>query len=69
MRGFIQSRLLSFPHILPPKSIHVCLDIVMETWAKIDGQYRTDRTAINGEEEDVYWMDVMIENGWETTMT
>lgn len=41
----------------------------METWAKMDGQYRTDRTAINGEEEDVYWMDVMIENGWETTMT
>lgn len=45
------------------------MDIVMETWAKMDGQYRTDRTAINGEEEDVYWMDVMIENGWETTMT
>ncbi|KAL2004680.1 hypothetical protein VTN00DRAFT_3208 [Thermoascus crustaceus] len=67
MRGFIQSRLLSFLHILPPKPIHVCLDIVTETWARMDDQYRINKTTKYGD-DDVYWMDVMIENGWETTM-
>ncbi|KAL1999067.1 hypothetical protein VTN02DRAFT_5102 [Thermoascus thermophilus] len=64
MRGLLESRLLSFLHILPPRPIHGCLDMVTE-----DGQYRTTKTTRHGDEdEDVYWMDVMIEDGWETAV-
>ncbi|KAL4929940.1 uncharacterized protein BDV17DRAFT_260430 [Aspergillus undulatus] len=56
-RRFILGRLTSFLHVLPPKPINVCLDLVNEVWRRMDGGDR-----------DVYWMDVMIEKGWETTM-
>ncbi|KZF19158.1 hypothetical protein L228DRAFT_263924 [Xylona heveae TC161] len=56
-RNFITSRLTSFLHFLPPKPIHVLLKLVRETWARMDSGDR-----------NVYWMDIMIENGWETTM-
>ncbi|RMJ06782.1 hypothetical protein CDV36_013625 [Fusarium kuroshium] len=73
MRHFIKSRLNSFLHTLPPKPIHVCLDIVNETWRTMDERARIVSTAGNDNDtfesyEDVYWMDVMIQNGWETTM-
>ncbi|RSL89814.1 hypothetical protein CEP52_014781 [Fusarium oligoseptatum] len=73
MRHFIKSRLNSFLHTLPPKPIHVCLDIVNETWRTMDERARIVSTARNDNDtfesyEDVYWMDVMIQNGWETTM-
>lgn len=56
-RKFVLGRLTSYLHVLPPKPIHVCLQLVREVWRRLDeGQ------------EDVYWMDVMIEKGWETTM-
>jgi hypothetical protein len=35
----------------------VCLELVNEVWKRMDGG-----------DPDVYWMDVMIEKGWETTM-
>ena len=57
----IQGRLTSFLHIIPPKPICVHLDIVRATWAKLD-----DMGAAGGKAKDVYWMDVMIENEWET---
>ncbi|KAL1858450.1 hypothetical protein Plec18167_006971 [Paecilomyces lecythidis] len=56
-RKFILSRLSCFLHVLPPKPIQVCLNLVQETWNRMDSG-----------ETGVYWMDVMIENGWETTM-
>lgn len=56
-RRFILGRLSSFLHVLPPKPIRVCLQLVQEVWRRMDAG-----------EPDVYWMDVMIENGWETTM-
>ncbi|KAJ9270584.1 transcriptional regulator family: Fungal Specific TF [Paecilomyces variotii] len=56
-RKFILSRLSCFLHVLPPKPIQVCLNLVQETWNRMDAG-----------ETGVYWMDVMIENGWETTM-
>jgi hypothetical protein len=57
MRNFVLGRLTSYLHVLPPKPIHVCLELVRGTWAKMDAG-----------EEHVYWVDVMIQNGWETTM-
>lgn len=56
-RKFILGRLGSFLHVLPPKPIHVCLQLVKEVWNRMDAG-----------EPNVYWMDVMIDNGWETTM-
>lgn len=56
-RRFILGRLSSFLHVLPPKPIRVCLQLVQEVWSRMDAG-----------EQNVYWMDVMIENGWETTM-
>ena len=72
-RGFMQSRLTAFLHALPPKPILRCLDIVKETWSQMDKQ--VEFRVQNGvswmgaeDEADVYWMDVMIQNGWETIM-
>ncbi|KAL2802441.1 fungal-specific transcription factor domain-containing protein [Aspergillus granulosus] len=56
-RRFVLGRLTSFLHVLPPKPISVCLQLVNEVWRRMD----------SGDTE-VYWMDVMIEKGWETTM-
>ena len=56
-RKFVLGRLTSYLHVLPPKPIHVCLQLVREVWRRMDAG-----------EKDVYWMDVMIEKGWETTM-
>ncbi|KAF4463653.1 Zn(II)2Cys6 transcription factor [Fusarium albosuccineum] len=73
MRHFIKSRLSSFLHILPPKPIHICLNIVNTTWKLMDERARLAAEDKSGRgvsclDEEVYWMDVMIENGWETTM-
>lgn len=59
-RRFILGRLTSFLHVLPPKPIHVCLRLVREVWRRMDSEKR--------DEERGYWVDVMIEMGWETTM-
>ncbi|KAE8147682.1 fungal-specific transcription factor domain-containing protein [Aspergillus avenaceus] len=56
-RRFVLGRLTSFLHVLPPKPIDVCLQLVREVWRRMDA-----------DEPNVYWMDVMIEKGWETTM-
>ncbi|KAJ5675642.1 transcriptional regulator family: Fungal Specific TF [Penicillium macrosclerotiorum] len=57
MRQFILGRLTSFLHVLPPKPINVCLQLVREVWRRMDA-----------EEAETYWIDVMMEKGWETTM-
>ncbi|OOF97882.1 hypothetical protein ASPCADRAFT_128072 [Aspergillus carbonarius ITEM 5010] len=56
-RRFILGRLTSYLHVLPPKPISVCLQLVREVWRRMDAG-----------EPEIYWMDVMIEKGWETTM-
>jgi hypothetical protein len=56
-RKFILGRLTSYLHVLPPKPIRVCLNLVNEVWRRLDAG-----------DEDAYWVDVMIEKGWETTM-
>ncbi|KAG9767957.1 hypothetical protein KCU88_g7355, partial [Aureobasidium melanogenum] len=83
-RGLILSRLSSYLHILPPRPIQVCIDIVRTTWAQMDdaairsfnlsrptegdGGARTGVHGANPETVEVYWMDVMLDHGWETTM-
>ncbi|RLM01000.1 hypothetical protein CFD26_108001 [Aspergillus turcosus] len=56
-RRFVLGRLTSFMHVLPPKPISVCIQLVQEVWRRMDAG-----------DNNVYWMDVMIEKGWETTM-
>lgn len=56
-RKFVLSRLSAFEHILPAKPIRQMLALVRETWQRIDEG-----------RENVYWMDVMIEKGYETMM-
>ncbi|KAJ5247684.1 Aflatoxin biosynthesis regulatory protein [Penicillium chermesinum] len=56
-RKFILGRLSSFLHVLPPKPINVCIRLVKEVWRRMDAG-----------ETDTYWIDVMIEKKWETTM-
>lgn len=56
-RKFILGRLTSFLHVLPPKPIDVCVKLVKEVWRRMDAG-----------EANTYWIDVMIDKGWETTM-
>ncbi|KAK8192683.1 hypothetical protein M8818_007855 [Zalaria obscura] len=64
MRKVLLGRLTALLHVLPPKPIQLCLNIVKETWSQMD----TAAQSGASEADDVYWMDVMIANGWETTM-
>ncbi|RVX73566.1 hypothetical protein B0A52_02454 [Exophiala mesophila] len=56
-RKFITRRLSTFEHVLPAKPIRQMMEIVNHTWSQLDVGLA-----------NVYWMDVMIEKGWETTM-
>jgi hypothetical protein len=63
-RGLILNRLKAFLHCLPPRPIRRCIDIVEVTWDRMDQM--AGEACEN--KEPVYWMDIMIEKGWETTM-
>jgi hypothetical protein len=76
-REMIVTRLTAFLHILPPRPIRVCLEIVKAGWRKMDEVAlmvaKRNLSEIEHDEalaavEYGYWLDVMIENGWETTM-
>lgn len=56
-RKFVIGRFSTFEHVLPAKPIRQMVEIIKHTWHRIDMGWA-----------DVYWMDVMIEKGWETTM-
>lgn len=56
-RRFITSRLSAFENILAAKPIQTMLLLVKETWAQME---QTPGS--------VYWVDVMMENGYETLM-
>lgn len=57
VRKFVLDRLTSYLRLLPPKPIRACIDIVKETWRRIDAG-----------QQGVYWLDVVMEKGWETIM-
>jgi len=56
-RKFVICRLSTFEHVLPAKPIRQMCQIVKHTWERIDKGLA-----------NVYWMDVMTEQGLETTM-
>ncbi|KAI1612638.1 fungal-specific transcription factor domain-containing protein [Exophiala viscosa] len=56
-RKFVISRLSTFEHVLPAKPLRQMIQIVTLTWEHIDKGMA-----------DVYWMDVMTDKGWETTL-
>jgi hypothetical protein len=66
-RQFIIDRLHSFVRVLPPKPMKVCIQIVEESWARIDDMQKL-KPSVKARQQDVYWMDVMMDNGWETCM-
>lgn len=55
-RGFAMTRLNELASRLPSKPIVVIIQLVQEVWRRNDAG------------EDVFWMDVMTANGWETIM-
>ncbi|KLO92436.1 Uncharacterized protein LW93_12010 [Fusarium fujikuroi] len=60
-RGFLRGRLQLLLHSLPKNPIQRCIDIVEATWAETD-----NRSGSVG--RPAYWMDVMMQNNWETFM-
>lgn len=60
-RGFLRGRLQLLLHSLPKNPIQRCIDIVEATWAETD-----NRSVSVG--RPAYWMDVMMQNNWETFM-
>lgn len=56
-RKFVRGRLNLFMNVLPPRPTKTCLDLVEAVWSRLDDG-----------EEDVYWVDVMMDMGLHTTM-
>lgn len=61
-RGFLRSRLQLLLHSLPKNPIQRCTDIVEATWAAADNRNASSQSR------PVYWMDIMMQNSWETFM-
>ncbi|CAG9982772.1 unnamed protein product [Clonostachys byssicola] len=61
-RGFLRSRLQLLMHSLPKIPVQRCIDIVEATWAESDNRHA------NSQSRPAYWMDVMMQNNWETFM-
>jgi len=56
-RRFVRGRLNLFMHVLPPRPTKTCLDLIEAVWNQLDEG-----------NEDVYWIDVMMDMGLHTTM-
>jgi hypothetical protein len=59
-REFVMSRLQEFARRLPAKPISKMIDLIAEVWRRVDV---SDATS-----SDNFWIDVMIENRWQTIM-
>jgi Fungal specific transcription factor domain len=55
-RKFVLDRLRAFLRTLPAKPIVRMIEMLKETWLRLD------------DGRDAFWMDIMIEKGWETIM-
>lgn len=60
-RCFVETRFREFALRLPAKPLRKMLDLVKEVWRRVD-------VSDGMETADIFWIDVMIENGWETVM-
>jgi hypothetical protein len=61
-RRFVEQRMAEFAFRLPDKPVRRCIDIVREVWKRADAA-RSDGTG-----GDVFWVDVVVEKGWQTVM-
>ena len=55
-RNFVNQRMTEYALRLPAKPLRREIDLVKEVWRRFDSGH------------DVFWMDVMIEKGWQTVM-
>lgn len=55
-RDFVDRRLHEYAMRLPAKPIRTAIEIVKESWRRLD------------DGQDVFWIDVMVEKGWHTVM-
>ncbi|KAK7409505.1 hypothetical protein QQX98_008289 [Neonectria punicea] len=69
-RGMVLGRLETLAHLLPPKPHRQCIFVVKEIWRKMDALSSVipGVDCPDGSHDSVFWMDIMIENGWETIM-
>lgn len=73
MERFVSGRFSPFINALPPKPIRVCVDIVNAAWKPMDAKAQPTTAStvhiphIRGNHE-VYWLEVMMQNGWETVL-
>ncbi|CAM1501469.1 Fc.00g034530.m01.CDS01 [Cosmosporella sp. VM-42] len=72
-RSMVLGRLETLLRLLPPKPHRQCIFVVKETWRKMDAMAAiSPRAGFSssgmGFDDSLFWMDVMIENGWETMM-
>ncbi|KEF58805.1 uncharacterized protein A1O9_03648 [Exophiala aquamarina CBS 119918] len=56
-RRFVRGRLNLFMNVLPPRPTKTCMDLIEAVWNKLDEG-----------NEDIYWIDVMMDMGLYTTM-
>lgn len=47
--------------------MRVCIDIAKASWSRIDEMEKL-KPSIRAQQQDIYWMDVMMDNRWETCM-
>ncbi|KAF2090227.1 hypothetical protein K490DRAFT_6809, partial [Saccharata proteae CBS 121410] len=55
-RRFVRNRMQEFTMRLPSKPLHRMIELIEEVWRKLDAG------------QDVFWLDVMVQNGWQTVM-
>ncbi|TXC10307.1 hypothetical protein FocTR4_00006100, partial [Fusarium oxysporum f. sp. cubense] len=61
-RRFILNRLQSLLQFLPGGPVRECINIVRTTWERLDAWPK------EADHKSSYWMDVMIQKGWDTLM-
>ncbi|KAH7136776.1 hypothetical protein B0J13DRAFT_449333 [Dactylonectria estremocensis] len=69
-RGMVLGRLETLAHLLAPKPHKQCISVLKEIWRKMDAPFVATPgvECAKGSPDLVFWMDIMIENGWETIM-
>lgn len=70
-RRMIVGRLEMLHNLLPPKPWELCIRIVKEMWNRLDSADYTfggGTLDTKGLQAMPFWIDIMIDNGWETLM-
>ncbi|KAJ5613859.1 hypothetical protein N7528_007513 [Penicillium herquei] len=70
-RQVILGRLRMLRDFLPPKPWDLCVNIVQEVWSRMDSvsfPSMTNEETDSGRDDMPFWLDVMIDHGYETLM-